>query len=47
MKEKVLNGDKSVDEEGYVGVEPWCYNCGSVGHLGDVSASFRCKANRI
>ncbi|KAI0686503.1 hypothetical protein BC835DRAFT_1309489 [Cytidiella melzeri] len=23
--------------EGYIGPEDWCYNCGSCGHLGDVS----------
>ena len=37
MKPLVLAGDKSVDEEKYVGIEPWCYNCALMGHLGDVS----------
>ena len=22
--------------EGYVGCDPWCYNCASMGHWGDV-----------
>lgn len=35
MKPLVLARDESVDEEKYVGVEPWCYNCAMIGHLGD------------
>lgn len=26
--------------EGYIGPEDWCYNCGDVGHLGDVRGPF-------
>ena len=22
--------------EGYIGDDPWCYNCGGIGHWGDV-----------
>jgi len=39
MKPLVLAGDESVHEEHYVGVEPWCYNCSQMGHLGDVSTT--------
>jgi hypothetical protein len=37
MKPLVTTGDESIDEESYVGLEPWCYNCAAIGHLGDVS----------
>ena len=37
MKPLILQRDASVDEEKYVGIEPWCYNCAMMGHLGDVS----------
>jgi hypothetical protein len=40
MKPLILAGDESVDEEKFVGLEPWCYNCAAVGHLGDVSDMF-------
>lgn len=35
MKPLILAEDESVDEENYVGLEPWCYNCATMGHLGD------------
>jgi len=44
MKPLILAGDESVDEEKFVGLEPWCYNCAAIGHLGDVSDIFERKA---
>jgi hypothetical protein len=41
MKPLILAGDESVNEEKFVGLEPWCYNCATVGHLGDVSDIFQ------
>lgn len=35
LKDLVMAGDESVDEEKFVGLEPWCYSCGMKGHLGD------------
>ena len=29
--------------EGYIGEDDWCYNCGSIGHLGDVSYNHALK----
>ena len=29
--------------EGYIGPEDWCYNCGDVGHLGDVRCQRRLR----
>ncbi|KAG8832131.1 hypothetical protein FRC17_001964 [Serendipita sp. 399] len=35
LKSLILGADNPVEQEKFIGLDPWCYACGCLGHLGD------------